>query len=131
MYCQIVWERIQSSRGVPPPSQMGLGPNSLLLFDKIVMPNLPIVQSLSKFALCFKMETSMGRARIASSCISLMNLIKDADTLSVGLIAVVGLHGAVGIFFGANLNLFHKGQQNLSAQFRDLCALLGQGKKRR
>ena len=73
----------------------------------------------------------MGRARIASSCISLMNLIKDADTLSVGLIAVVGLHGAVGIFFGANLNLFHKGQQNLPAQFRDLCALLGQGKKRR
>ena len=72
----------------------------------------------------------MGRARIAYSCISLMNLIKDADTLSVGLITVGGLHGAVGIFLGANLDLFHKGQQNVPVQFRDLCVLLGQGKKR-
>src|SRR5699024_8667055 len=30
--------------------------------------------SSSKFLLCFKMETSTGRARIASSCISPMNL---------------------------------------------------------
>ena len=30
--------------------------------------------SLSKFSLCFKMETSTGRARIVSVCISPMNL---------------------------------------------------------